>query len=183
MSGRQISALALVACVAIFGAFFFSAQKAAAPAPEESAAATSTAVLSATSSTVQRKTAPVRGPVRPQTASSTPITPEATEPAAQENVSLEIVEPDGTSKFQVVLHSGDDLCDNLIEAKSEGKIRSLTFDDSYFSTLHSLYVEEINGYENDWTFTVNGAEPEGCSLYKPKSGDTIIWTYGNATSS
>ena len=93
-------------------------------------------------------------------------------------VHMKIVAPDGASEFEVDLRDGEDLCENIEEAKSEGHIRSLTMDNSYLETFGSRYVREINGYSNNWTVKVNDYRPEGCSLYTPKAGDTIIWTFG-----
>jgi len=94
------------------------------------------------------------------------------------SVHVAIVQPNGTATFDVKLNAGDDLCGNLVQAKAEGKIISLLVDDSYLATFGSRYVREINGYSNNWTVEVNGVKPTGCSLYKPKSGDKIIWRFG-----
>jgi hypothetical protein len=111
--------------------------------------------------------------------STTPI-PSATAPVAKPvpTVNIQIIEPDGNFSFTVTLHDGNTICDSLTDAKLEGKIKSVTIDDSYMSSLHSAYVKEINGFTNNWTFTVNGQSPRGCSLYTPKSGDMIVWKFG-----
>ncbi len=93
----------------------------------------------------------------------------------QQTVNLQISEPDGTSNFSLPV--GGNACDELTEAKNEGKIRSVTFSDQYMSSMHSLYIKEINGYQNDWTFTVNGQGPSGCSLASPKAGDNVVWKF------
>ncbi|MGH7203409.1 MAG: DUF4430 domain-containing protein [Candidatus Levyibacteriota bacterium] len=93
-------------------------------------------------------------------------------------VSLQIQDPAGTSSFTVTLKTGANVCDVLQETKDEGKISSIIFDDSYMSTLHSRYVNEINGFKNNWTFTINGTTPLGCSLANPKPNDTIVWKFG-----
>lgn len=98
-------------------------------------------------------------------------------PQPEDQVNIEINEPDGNFSFSVTLQSGDDLCSNLSRAKDEGKIRSLSIDDSYMSTFGSSYVREINGYQNNWTVSVNGTNPKGCSLYKPNPGDNISWKF------
>ena len=77
----------------------------------------------------------------------------------------------------MTLNNGANACDVLQEAKNEGKINSVTFDDSYMSTMHSRYITEINGYSNNWTFTVDGSSPNGCSLINPKPNDTIVWKF------
>ena len=102
----------------------------------------------------------------------------APKPPAQATVRMKIFAPDGTSVFAIDLKEGDDLCDNLVEAKAEGKIRSLLIDDSYLETFGSRYAREINGYSNNWTVEVNGVKPLGCSLYEPKIGDQIVWKFG-----
>src|SRR3989344_1605353 len=68
---------------------------------------------------------------------------------AEHTVHMKIVAPDGTSEFEVDLRDGEDLCENIEEAKSEGHIRSLTMDNSYLETFGSRYVREINGYSNN----------------------------------
>ena len=104
--------------------------------------------------------------------------PTGTTQVPQATVSIQLSDPDGTSIFHVRINPGDDLCANLVEAKAEDKIKSLTVDDSYLETFHSRYIREINGYSNNWTVEVNDVKPEGCSLYYPKAGDQIIWRFG-----
>ncbi|MGI8420225.1 MAG: DUF4430 domain-containing protein [Candidatus Levyibacteriota bacterium] len=99
-------------------------------------------------------------------------------PQLANTVSLQIQDPAGTSSFTVTLKAGANVCDVLQETIDEGKITSVTFDDSYMSTLHSKYVTEINGFKNNWTFTINGTTPLGCSLANPKPNDTIVWKFG-----
>ncbi len=105
------------------------------------------------------------------------LTPKPTQAPVQ-TVTIQLIEPDGTSNFTVNLNSGNTLCDNLTEAKSEGKIKSVTLDYSYMSSFHSPYVREINGYQNNWTVTVDGTSPQGCAFYSPKAGDNITWKFG-----
>lgn len=118
---------------------------------------------------------------------TTPFSAPVSAPRTQYHpqVHLTIIEPDGKSSFDVDLINGDDLCENLREAKQEGDIHSLTLDDTYLSTFGSLYVREINGYGNNWTVEVLPAgrqamaiKPEGCTLYKSKAEDEIIWRFG-----
>src|SRR3989344_8477956 len=92
-------------------------------------------------------------------------------------VHIKVIAPDSTSAFDIDLHEGDDLCENLVQAKKEGDISSLQIDDTYLATFGSFYVREINGYSNNWTVEVNGVKPTGCSLYRPKSGDNIVWRF------
>lgn len=95
----------------------------------------------------------------------------------ENQVNLQISEPDGNFSLSVTLKDGDNLCHNLSRAKDEGKIRSLTIDDSYMSSFGSSYVREINGYQNNWTVSVEGNSPKGCSLYNPKPGESINWKF------
>lgn len=112
-----------------------------------------------------------------QTTTTTSQSSSIPTPTPAQYVGLQLQEPDGTFSYAVLLNQNADACGVLSEARNEGKLRSLTINDSYKATMHSSYVEEINGYRNNWTFTVNGTSPQGCSLYTPKVGDTIVWKY------
>lgn len=112
---------------------------------------------------------PTSVPTPEPSATPTP-TPES------ETVTLRIEAPAGAVNLTLPL-SNDNVCDLLLRARMEGKINSVTLDDSYLPTLKSAYVVEINGYRNNWTFTVNGQSPRGCSLYQPKSGDVVVWKF------
>jgi len=128
------------------------------------------------SSNSTQQTAPQTNTAAP---TSTPILTAAPTAAPVSNtVSMQVQDPGGNSSFTVTLNSGANACDVLQEAKNEGKISSVTFDDSYMSTMHSRYITEINGYANNWTFTVDGSSPDGCSLINPKPNDTIVWKFG-----
>ena len=116
----------------------------------------------------------------PQTNTSAPTSTPTPVPTAQpisSTVSMQVQDPGGNSSFTVTLNNGANACDVLQEAKNEGKINSVTFNDDYMSTMHSRYITEINGYSNNWTFTVNGSSPQGCSLINPKPNDTIVWKF------
>lgn len=94
-----------------------------------------------------------------------------------QTVNLQIIDPDGTSSFSVILISGNNLCDTLTEAKNEGKIKSVTM--IWYPNFNSYYVVEINGFNNNWTTALNGVQPRiGCSLIKPKPSDNIVWKFG-----
>lgn len=111
--------------------------------------------------------------------STSQITTPTTAPTAspKPTVSLQINDPGETKSFSVTLNSGNNLCDNLTEAKNEGKIKSVTM--TWYASFNSYYVVEINGYNKNWTFTLNGVQPKvGCSLVKPNPNDTIIWKFG-----
>ena len=176
---KQILSLAAVAAVAFALSIVFRSD---APSPTQSLdhdIAISTTSAITTSNIDNSPTAPTpaysseQGRLQQKpTEQIAPRTP------AEHTVHMTIVAPDGTSEFEVDLRDGEDLCENIEEAKSEGHIRSLTMDNSYLETFGSRYVREINGYSNNWTVEVNGVGPKGCSLYEPKAGDTIIWTFG-----
>jgi len=188
MRGKDIALLGLVALCAIFISLRLSGSRStAAPrvtVSETRHAATSTAsrepvraalpnnesrVLIRRNTAVKPASASVVAPV--QTTSATTSVPLPT-------VSITLQDPDGTNTFPVDLRAGTDACQVLEEAKAEGKIRSLTIDDSYKESFGSSYVREINGYSNNWTFKVGNTYPHGCSLYKPQTGDTIVWMFG-----
>jgi hypothetical protein len=74
-------------------------------------------------------------------ATATPLpTSSPTPTIVVQTVTLEIKTPDGADKFNVSLTPNATVCDILEAAKNEGKINSLTLDDSYMDTLHSKYV-------------------------------------------
>lgn len=115
------------------------------------------------------------------TPTQTPIPteqPAATPTTTTQTVSVQIQAPDGISNFPVTLKDGANVCDVLQTAKNEGKINSLTLDDTYLSAFNSKYVLEINGYKDNWTFKINGNSPLGCSLSNPKPNDIIVWKFG-----
>ena len=208
MNGRQITGLGLIALCALVFALTFEHRPVA--IQETQGIASSTPAASSTqqfeihssnrSQTVATSTAVVSrehrsdviGNAQPPPSSAPAPVPTSSMPAAtapQPTVTVTIIDPDGSSTFAVGLKAGADACDVLAEAKTEGKLRSLTLDDSYKSTFGSSYVREINGYSNNWTFTVGGAstkvgaskQPEGCSLYKPQAGDFFVWLFGGSS--
>ena len=131
-----------------------------------------------TTNTQSSYTAPTAQPSPTPTVMQISSTSTPTPIISSQDVTIQITEPDGTFTFQVDLHNGNTVCDILQTAKSEGKIKSLTFDSSYMSSLHSLYIKEMNGFSDNWTFTVNGSSPLGCSLINPKPNDSIEWKFG-----
>lgn len=120
------------------------------------------------SPTPQTSTSPLRQPADP-TPSPTPET---------QTVNIEIKASGSSSNFSTAVNEGMNVCEAMQKAKDEGKIQSITFDDSYLAAFKSKYVLEINGLQNNWTFTVNGASPLGCSLIQLKPNDSIVWTFG-----
>lgn len=138
---------------------------------QESGSTATTAQTNTGGSTNQNTTPQSTATAAPQQPTSAPL-------QATQIVSVEIKAPDGTSTFAVDYSDGMDVCAVLQKAKDSGKIKSVTFSDEYMSTLRSKYVSEINGFANNWTFSVNGSSPLGCSLSQPKPNDTIVWKFG-----
>lgn len=137
--------------------------------------------LSATNTPTQSTSQPTITPTPTTAVLGTTIQPTPTSnpspTQASDSVTVQINEPDGNTNASVKLNSGANTCDVLTEAKNEEKVKSLTLDDSYMSSFHSMYVKEMNGYQNNWTFSVNDTSPQGCSLYSPKNGDVITWKF------
>jgi hypothetical protein len=91
---------------------------------------------------------------------------------------MKIITPEGENNFTVELKDGQNVCDNLYEAKAENKIKSLTIKDAYLESMGSLYVYEINGYKNNWILSLNGKSSSvGCSKVFPKNGDVVEWKF------
>ena len=149
------------------------------PIPKSASIPTSTS--QPTSVNTQPTSVPSQTPISTPSLSPTlmPSPSPSLAPIITSLVSVE-VQASGTQnlKFTVEFKDGMNVCDVMQEAKDEGKINSITFDDSYLSSYKSRYVSEINGYKNNWTFTVNGTGPLGCSLILPKPNDSIVWKFG-----
>ena len=111
------------------------------------------------------------------TPSPMPTTTATPTPLPNPKITLEIIFPSETLNLSEEIKNGSTVCDLLSQAKDEGKIQSLTIDNSYLPTLKSAYVYEINGYKNNWTFTVNETSPRGCSLSFPKPNDIVVWKF------
>jgi hypothetical protein len=94
-------------------------------------------------------------------------------------VSIQVRTPAANSEFDIQFENTIDACDILVKAKDEGKIASVTLDDSYLSSFNTLLVTEINGFSNYWVFTVNGESPMGCSLINLNDNDQVIWEFIN----
>lgn len=115
---------------------------------------------------------PTIAPIPTQTTTTSTT---ASTQSSNPQVSMTVSEPDGTNNFTVDFHTGMNACDTLSEAKTEGKIKSVTM--QWYASLNSNYVYEINGYKNNWTFTVDGKSPQGCSLITLKQNDNVVWKY------
>lgn len=135
---------------------------------------------------IAESTKPSSTPIPVNTASVTPsVTPSpSVDPSVtpvpspvQSVATLSIKSPSGDSSFQISVSGNMNVCDLLQKARDEGKISSLTFDDSYLSAFNSRYVIELNGLRNNWTFKVNGQSPLGCSLITVSPNDQIVWEY------
>lgn len=92
-------------------------------------------------------------------------------------VNVEIKEPNQAFTFSLNIIDGLDACQMLQQAKDEGRINSLTLDDRYLTSFNTLLVKEINGFQDNWVFTVNGTSPMGCSLINLHGQDRIVWEY------
>ncbi len=143
------------------------------------AAAQSGISVNTSSNNSQQSGTPVgQGGQSTPTSTTVPQNPTTAPTAVVSTVTVEVKIPDAPASFSVELKDGMNVCDVLQKAKDTGKINSLSFDDSYLSAYHSRYVSEINGYRNNWTFSINGNSPLGCSLANPKPNDTIVWKFG-----
>lgn len=97
-------------------------------------------------------------------------------PTKSPYLTLNINEPDGSFSYSLNLQTGSNPCSILNDAKNAGDIKSLTI--VHYSSLNSDYVKEINGYSNNWNFSLNGnVEPTGCSNYTLSNGDSVTWKY------
>ena len=68
-------------------------------------------------------------------------------------------------------------CSILNDAKNDGKIKSVTIT-HYDAPLNSDYVKEINGFSDNWKFSIDGdGKPAGCSNYKLNKNSTVTWKY------
>lgn len=94
-------------------------------------------------------------------------------------VAVEIKQPDATLNFDLEITNEMNVCQVMQKAKDQGKINSISISDKYLESFGTLFVEEINGYKNNWTFTVNGESPNGCSLVTLKNGDKVAWEFLN----
>ena len=97
---------------------------------------------------------------------------------------LELLPEDGViiARAEFGFNEGDTVYDLIRRATAE---RGVHMEASYTPVYESAYVEGINNiYEFDcgpmsgWTYSVNGVYPNyGCSGYKLKDGDDVIWHY------
>lgn len=111
----------------------------------------------------------------PTSATTPPPAASAATPVPVKTAQL-IIDINGTATAHKVRLAGPmNACQLLTAARDQGLIKSVSL--KYYPSFNSYYVEEINGYENNWTFKVNGSSPKGCSLASVTQGDTVSWTY------
>ncbi len=90
---------------------------------------------------------------------------------------LQINDPNGNFSFSFTYQGGTNPCSILNNAKNSGDIKSVTIN-HYGPPLNSDYVKEINGFSDNWNFSINGnSMPKGCSNYNLNSGDNVLWKY------
>jgi hypothetical protein len=126
--------------------------------------------------TLPSPTEPASIPSNPLT-SSPSNTPQPQPTAQIQTITLQINTPDSSASHTVTYSEGRNPCTVLNDAKSEGKITSATI--AYYGPpLNSDYVKELNGFQDNWTFSLNGeGKPTGCSNYKVNNGDTVTWKF------
>lgn len=143
-----------------------------APSPSPSPSASAVSVSSSGSSpAVLGTTASSPSPSPSPNPSASP-SPSASPVSQTVNVEVQ------GSGFTIEISGDLNVCQVMQRARDQGKISSLTLDDSYMSSMNSQYVREMNGMSNNWTFKVNGNSPLGCSLYQVKPNDQIVWKFG-----
>lgn len=121
---------------------------------------------------------PVPSPFLSPSPSPSPSSEPSPSPIAQKVV-IEIRQPDAQINFELEITEGINVCQVMEKAKEAEKINSLTISDKYLESFGTLLVEEINGFRNNWVFTVNGESPNGCSLITLKNGDKVAWEFLN----
>lgn len=127
---------------------------------------------------IQIVATPTPAPSQNTTPSPSPSL-EPTPAPATKKVTIEIKQPDNAFSFDIEITEGINACAVMQKAKDEGKINSVTISDKYLESFGTLLVEEINGFKNNWVFTVNGESPNGCSLVTLKNGDKVSWEFLN----
>lgn len=130
---------------------------------------------STTSSAKRNKSSPTQIHDSPSSPANAPasVTPTAI------NVTLLI---NGSRKGSLAVQPDQNHCQVLQKAKDVGLIESL--DMRWNTSLKTYGVYKINGLGDDtkvgWVYEVNEkSPPTGCSLAKPKDGDSINWKYLN----
>jgi hypothetical protein len=125
------------------------------------------------------------------TVAATPITAKlppipkptmAPAPVSNDYVNLTISMPGNPSTFKVNLLSGADACSVLKEALAEGKISSLSINDStaYMQEYHSAMVTAINGYPGaGWIYSA--LDDSGKPLPAPGCSQTIVKAHYSVT--
>lgn len=94
------------------------------------------------------------------------------------------VPSDGTilAKTQISFTNGENVFDILKRVTRNDKIQmefrnDPTYSGAYVEGIHNLYEFDC-GSQSGWEYMVNGWFPSyGCSQYKVKNGDAILWAY------
>lgn len=115
--------------------------------------------------------------IPPSTTQPTSVQAPTSVPATTFSVNLSL---NGSSVGQITMKNGQNQCDVLQNALSQGKIQSLNM--RYDNSLGTNGVYQINGVGKDnavwWTYKVNGTEPgQGCSYVHADSNESIEWDY------
>lgn len=100
-----------------------------------------------------------------------------TSPSQNLKVSLTI---NDTSVGQIDMTSGQNQCDVLSQALTQGKIKSLDMRyNKDFKTSVVYLINDIGKKDSVWWgFKVNGKSPDqGCSYINVKNGDNSEWSY------
>lgn len=159
------------------------------PSPTTSSNPSSTPVSNTSSTSSNNQSTPVSTNIpsssplpspTPFLSASASATLEPSSSPMIDNVSVEVKQPDTDLQFTIEITDGMNVCQVMQKAKDEGKIASLTLNDKYLSSFNTLLVSEINGYQNNWIFTINGESPNGCSLVIVKNNDNIVWEFLNS---
>lgn len=155
------------------------------PSIKPSPSATSTPIPTSQQSSIPQSTNPIiiqiiatPTPVPSQTPIPSPTLEPSPSPITQK-IAVEIKQPDSQINFELEITDGINVCAAMQKAKDEGKINSLTINDKYLESFGTLFIEEINGYRNNWVFTVNGESPVGCSQSILKNNDKLNWEFLN----
>lgn len=154
-----------------------SAPPSASPSPSPSPAASAVSGSSSGSSPAVLGTSTSPSPSASPSSNPSPPAGGSPSPSPTPSIQTVSVEVQGSS-FTLEISGDLNVCQVMQRARDQGKISSLTLDDSYMSSMNSQYVREMNGMSNNWTFKVNGSSPLGCSLYQVKPNDQIVWKFG-----
>jgi len=153
-----------------------------APSPEPTDTPTPT---TAQKNIFTKKTQPTSTPTPTPTTSpqarTNPETQATSTPTPTPTQSITVaVQINSDPSFSLSINSGQNHCDVLSSALSQGKLSSLNM--QYNPSFGSYAVYQINGLGTEgqvwWTYSVNGQNPPlGCSHITANNGDSIHWSY------